>query len=374
VSIAAEVRGFELDVSIARAVTSEEIKERARRLGRRASLPVQTAIGAALEAWSHARLETYAADRVGLVIGGSNLSQGESSKAHARHLKSPDFVNPKFAVEFMDTNYLGVLSEVFGTTGEGFTVGGASASGNVALIKASDMILSGRCDACVVVGPMADLSDVELQAFHNSGALAKKYAAQPAKACRPFDREHDGFVYGQASACIVLEASEAASSRNAPVLARLLGGAIHLDGNASTNPNVLGEVAAMRDALARAGMEPDEVDYVNAHGSSSPLGDDTEVSALKELFGSQVAKLVINSTKGLTGHCLWSAGLVEAIATVAQMRGGFIHANANLENPVDSDCRFAGPKTSRASVRRAMSNSFGFGGINSSIVLAGASQ
>ena len=159
-----------------------------------------------------------------------------------------------------------------------------------------------------------------------------------------------------------------AERRHATVLAELAGYAVNLDANRLPNPSVDGEARVMRNVLRRAGIRAADVGYVNAHGSASPLGDRTEVAALHDVFDATAPW--VNSTKELTGHCLAGAGAVEAVATVVQLREGFLHPNPGLANPIDPRCRFVGRHAVPAQPRYALSNSFGFGGFNSSILLA----
>ena len=136
-----------------------------------------------------------------------------------------------------------------------------------------------------------------------------------------------------------------------------------------SDPNENGEIKAMESALTQAGITSRDVEYVNTHGTSSPLGDATELGAIKKVFKENMERIWINSTKGLTGHCLFSAGVVEAIAAIIQMQAGFIHPNKNLEDPIDKDFQFGGKHMTKAQINTAMSNSFGFGGINTSIII-----
>ena len=142
-----------------------------------------------------------------------------------------------------------------------------------------------------------------------------------------------------------------------------------LDKNSSANPSMEGEANVMFSALQRSGFSASDVDYINTHGSSSPLGDKTEAEAIYKVFRNHTSNFVLNATKGLTGHCLYSAGVVEAVATVVQMQQGFLHPNINLETPIRNDLQFCGAKAMNYQANIAMSNSFGFGGINTSIVL-----
>jgi malonyl-ACP decarboxylase len=342
--------------------------ERARRIGQRAPRCSQLAVVAALQAAAAARIEELDATRVGVIVAGHAANRSFQAQ-EAKRFAERGFVSPNLALHFMDTDLVGTVSEVLGCRGEGYSVGGASASGNVGLIHGARAVESGHVDACLVIGYLADLADADVQAFENLGALGgKRFADSPARACRPFDRAAEGFIYGEASACIVLEREASATARRANVLARVLGSALGLHASRSPSPDLEAEVLVMRRAMEQARVKPADIDYVNAHATSTPLGDTTEVSALREVLGEHVSRAWINSTKSLTGHCLWAAGVVEAIASVVQLRDGFVHPNLNLEEPIDSQCRFAGAHEVAAPLEVALSNSFGFGGINSCVV------
>lgn len=370
--VGAEIKAFSLESTVDRLSLEDQVRARALKAGTRASLGLRTVLAAVLEAWGRAGLSRtpVRAERIAVVVAGSNISQASLFNVHARYAARSAHISPRFALEFFDTNYLGTISEVLGARGPGCTVGGASASGNLALIRGHELLRLGLCDVCVVAGPLLELSILELQALSNAGALCRSFVEEPSKACRPFDKRRAGFVYGEASACVILEQRDGARER--PVSGYFWGGAVQLDGSASPAPNMEGESRAMALALEQAGVERAEVDYVNAHGSSSELGDQTELAAIHQVFGAGIERLEINSTKGLTGHCLSAAGVVEVIAVLAQAGSGFIHVNANLDEPVDDRFRFVRERALRRRFRYALSNSFGFGGINSSVVVEAA--
>lgn len=365
-----------LEISRLTGEAPETAIARAKQLARRSPFPVQTAVATLMEAWIQASLfqMPISPERLGIIVAGHNLTMGICREQTFKYNKAPEYVSPAYALQFMDTDHVGTLSEIFGIEGEGCTVGGASASGNVGIIKARQMLQLGIADACVVVGALSDLTAIELQGFANIGALGGKSIREPDRACRPFDRAHEGFIYGQGSGCIILERADSVARRKVSPLAEMAGGAIRLDGNRLSHPNAKGEAGAMERALADSGTAASEVDYINAHGSSSPLGDETELKAIKEVFKEETGRIWLNSTKGLTGHCLFSAGVVEAIASILQIRGGFVHPNANLEHPLDVGFRFAGRTAAAAPIQVVLSNSFGFGGINTSIVLKASEQ
>lgn len=350
-----------------------ELEQNSNKIIRRSNLTIETMVLAALEAWNMAELSQKPIEDInkGVIVAGNNTVQNYNYEMMKNYGNQLEYVTPSYALQFMDTNSVGVLSEIFSIRNEGFTVGGASASGNVAIIKGIQMIQSGLADICMVAGGAIDLSPLEWAAFRNLNALGGKTDFKdPKLACRPFDRLHEGFILGQAGACIILESEKSIISRGANKLAELRGGALLLDGNRLSNPSLLGEIGVMKKVLNMADLTPADIDYVNAHGTSTPLGDETELSAIEEVFGDSLSANFINSTKGITGHCFYTAGIVEAIAAMIQMREGFVHANRNLEEPVGLSKYLVKKIGVKKEINHAMSNSFGFGGINTSIVIS----
>lgn len=339
------------------------------RLLRSASLSTQLALLVALEAWQAAQLDRAQVnpERIGVVVGGSNVQQREQVQTRQRHTANPQFVSPSYGLALWDSDLVGVLSQALQIRGEGYSVGAASASGAMAIIQAARQIQSGRTDVCLAVGALFDLSSWECQGLRNLGAMGStRFQDQPEAACRPFDRESDGFIYGEGCGVIVLERAEHAQRRGAQVVGRLLGWGSGLDGNRQANPNQAGEMQAMGTALQMAGLRADQINYVNTHGTSSPLGDKTEVAALKAVG---LAHAALNATKSLTGHTLTAAGVIEAIATILQMQAGHLHPTHNLVDPIDADLPWIRQSAVAATVDYALSNSFGFGGINTTLVL-----
>ncbi|MCP4138405.1 MAG: beta-ketoacyl-ACP synthase [bacterium] len=376
VSIGAPIRDFSFDEEMqAHSSLPEELTRKAKQAARRSPFPLQVSVLSALEAWdmaglSHGNRGGIAPERLGIIIAGHNVNRNYQYELNAKFRETPEYLSPRYALHFMDTDHVGTISEIFGIMGEGFTVGTASASGNAGIIKGKQLIELGLVDACMVVGVPADLSPMEFQAFYSLGAMGgKEFRENPEKACRPFDRDHEGFIYGQGGGCLVLESLESAKKRGAQILAGIPGASLCLDANRNSDPNEEGEIRVMRGALEQAEINPSAVDYINTHGSSSPLGDKTEIQALRQIFNNDIGSIRVNATKGLTGHCLYSAGVVEAVASIIQMNRGFLHPNRNLENPIDSDINFCDAEPADAKINIALSNSFGFGGINTCIVL-----
>ncbi|NER93301.1 MAG: polyketide beta-ketoacyl:ACP synthase [Symploca sp. SIO1B1] len=340
-----------------------------RGLLRSATWSGQVAMLAVAEAWEDAKLSTAPVkpERIGLVIGGSNLQQRHQQQTWQRYQSRPEFIRPTYGLTVWDTDILGLLSQCFPIQGEGYTVGGASASGAVAIIHAARQILTGVTDISIAVGSLFDICVYECQGLMNLGAMgSERFADNPELACRPFDHNHDGFIYGEGCGVLVLEKADSAQQRGVVSQGKLLGWGLNLAGNRSPEPSQKAEAQAMSAALAMADLEPEQIDYVNTHGTSSPLGDNTEVAALKS---TELNHCLVNSTKSLTGHCLTAAGVIEAIATLLQINSNFCHPTHNLINPINDTLNWVKETAVQAEINYAISNSFAFGGINTALVL-----
>lgn len=372
-SISAVVDRFSLSAQLdAIPGLGDGLHQEARRAVRRGSFSMQATVIAALQAWASAELERtpIEPEDVGIVVANDGGMQRHHHDAFVKYREGPEYFWPRYALQGLATDPVGTISDVLSIRGEGFAVSGASASGNLAIIRAAELIEVGRVQACLVVGVLTDLSPAALQAFHNVGALGGKRPEQrPDHACRPFDRDHDGFIPGQGAGCLILESEESARRRGAAGVAAYLGGASLLDGNRHADPSESGEVRVMQRCLERAELTTGDIDYINAHGTSSPLGDQTEARAIERTLGGDAGRVWINSTKSLLGHCLFSAGVLEAIACAVQIDGEFVHPNLNLSRPIHDGLRFCGPAAHPARIRAVLSNSFGFGGINTTIAL-----
>lgn len=325
-------------------VTARRLKQ----VAHRAALPAQTAACVALKA------AEGLGERAGLIVAGGQ-PLGHQADTVLRHRDKPGALRASYALTHLDVDVVGVVSELTGIRGEGWALGGGSASGTLAVIQAARMISAGWLDQVLVVAPLAELSAAEFEAFRRTGAMVSA-----GQTCRPFDVERSGFVYGQAAAAVLLE------RESSTPLAEIAGHGHCLDARRGTEPDSEGQVRAMRTALGS--FDPAEVDYVNAHGTGSVLGDETEARSIGAVFG---AGPLVNSTKPLVGHCLSAAGLVELVATVVQLGANTVHPNVNLGTPIDG-IRLAGRTAEPHRIRTALSNSFAFGGINASVLVRAA--
>lgn len=332
---------------------------------RAASLSAQAALVALGEAWTEAGLNEVDPCRIGLVVGGSNVQQRDLARVREAHGGSGTFVRPTYALSFMDSDLCGFCTAQFAIRGLAYTVGGASASGQVALVQAAQAVLTRQVDVCIALGALMDLSHFELRGFSAIGAMGSdRFADEPSRACRPFDQEHDGFIYGESCGAVVLESEDSSARGGRTPYAALRGWGMAVDGNRNPDPSLEGEARAIRDALESAGWQPSQVDYVNPHGTGSVVGDETELMALHACGLSGVR---LNATKSLTGHGLTAAGVVETVATLLQMRVGWLHPTRNLERPIDSRFDWVAKEPVAHQVDRAMTLSMGFGGINTAL-------
>jgi 3-oxoacyl-(acyl-carrier-protein) synthase len=328
---------------------------------------------AALQAHHAAGLAgAVAPERAGHVLAGHNVNAGYIvDNALTFHRDEPDYIEPLFGLLCLDTDVLSATSELLALKGPSFTVGGACASGNLALLAALDLLRAGRVDTMLVTGAPIELEPVAVHGWALLDAISiASYNEAPERASRPFDRRREGFVPSEGAGAVVLETLAGARARGAPILAEILGASAASDACRLTRPDLDGQVRAMRTALQDAGVAPDEVDYVNAHATSTPLGDAVEVAAIKAALGRRAGRIPVNSTKSMIGHCLSAAGVVELIATVEQMRHGVLHPTINQEEPDPAlDLDFVPNRARPARIAVALSNSFGFGGLNSSVVV-----
>ena len=332
---------------------------------RAASLSAQAALLVLHEAWDEARLSEVDPRRIGLFVGGSNIQQRELERIHHDYRGRPEFLRPTYALSFMDSDVCGFCTELFAVRGLACTVGGASASGQVAIVQAAQAVLSKQVDVCIALGALMDLSHWECRGFRAIGAMGSdRYANQPELACRPFDRSSDGFIFGESCGAVVIESLESSRHRGVRPYAVLRGWGIAMDGNRNPDPSLEGEIQAILGALAASRRSPAEIDYVNPHGTGSAAGDATELQAL---HACELAKAHLNATKSLIGHGLTAAGTVEVIATLLQMRHGLLHPTRNLEDPIDPRLNWVGSKSFAHQIENALTLSMGFGGINTAL-------
>ncbi len=345
-----------------------------RKEARRTDRYSQFALVAALAAMEQSglRIDGGNGDRVGVLIGTAmgGVETIESGVAQVL-TEGPRRLSPFFIPMLLPNMASGNVAIVIGARGPNYAPTSACASSAHAIGEAAAMIRRGWADAMVVGGSEAAITRVTVGGFNAMGALSTRNDA-PAEASRPFDAERDGFVIAEGGAVLVLEALEQARDRGATVLGEVLGYGSSDDAHhiVQPAPGGVGIVAAMRLALAEAGLRPEQIDYVNAHGTSTQLNEKLETEALKTVFGGHAARLPISSTKSMTGHLLGAAGALEAAISLLAMRDGCLPPTIN-QTTADPACDLDYvPNEARAATPRwVMSNSLGFGGHNVSLVL-----
>jgi len=284
--------------------------------------------------------------------------------------KGPMRVSP-FTGPYMIPNMAGgQVAIAFGVRGPNFSVASACATGGNAIGEAFEIIRRGDADAMITGGVESELTKFGLSAFHRTGAMSTRND-DPAHASRPFDAKRDGFVFGSGGGSLILEELEFAKKRGAKIIAEMVGYATTDDAYHISAPVADGDgaVRAMRRALKKAGLTPDHVDYINAHGTSTQLNDAAETAAIKTVFGERAYKIPISSSKSMLGHLLGAAGAVEAVVAVKTIETGWIHPTINYEIPDPKcDLDYVPNQARQANVNVVMSNSFGFGGHNAVVI------
>ncbi|MCC6178492.1 MAG: beta-ketoacyl-ACP synthase II [Chloroflexi bacterium] len=361
VKIAAEVQDFDPTV----VVSAKE----ARRLDRF----IQLGLAAAKQAWDDAGLTVTPdnSERIGAISGsgiGGIGSLGEGFKT--LYTRGPSRVSPFLVVQMLVDLLPGQISMLLGLRGPNFSVVSACATSGHAIGEAAEVIKRGDADIMIAGGGEAGVVPIGLAAFHAMRALSIRND-EPERASRPFDAGRDGFVMGEGGAMLVLESLEHALARGARIHAELVGYGATADAHHVSAPSEEGEGAAraMRIALTKAGLSPRDIDYVNAHATSTPLGDRSETAAIKLAFGSAAQDVPVSSTKSMTGHLLGSAACVEAIACIKAIQDGIVPPTINLDTPDPScDLDYVPNQARKRQVNAALSNAFGFGGHNSALI------
>jgi len=373
--IGGDLSDFDLDAHLGRVGASypQGLVQRAKKLLRATPLPGTLSAAAAAQAWVDAGFgdKPVAPERFAHVLAGHNLAANYIVENVRAFADEPEFIDPLFGLMSMDSDALSVISELLSVKGPSFTVGGACASSNLAMLSALDLIRAGRADAVLVSGAAADLDPVILQGWSIIDALTyKSFNDDPASASRPFDRRREGFVPSEGAGALIFESLASARRRGASIHAETLGASSASDACRLTKPDRDGQVRAMTSALLDARVDAAQVDYVNAHATSTPLGDAVEVAAIKTVLKERAYRVPVNSTKSMVGHCLTAAGAVEMIATVLQMERGLVHPTINHQDPdPELGLDFVPNQGREQQIHCALSNSFGFGGLNSCVIV-----
>ena len=316
-----------------------------------------------------------ACERTGVMIGsGIGGLPGITEGALTLHERGPRRLSPFFIPANLINLASGHVSIRYGFTGPNHAVVTACSSGAHAIGDAARLIMLDDADVMICGGTEAAVCRLGLAGFAAARALSTGFNHDPPRASRPWDRERDGFVMGEGAGILVLEEYAHATRRRAKIYAEVIGYGMSSDAFHLTAPAEDGKGAyrSMRNALRRAGLSPDKIDYINAHGTSTPLGDEIELGAVKRVFGGHAYELSMSSTKSAIGHLLGAAGSVEAIFSILAIRGQVVPPTLNLDNPSPScDIDLVPKQAKQRMVRHALSNSFGFGGTNATLIFAG---
>ena len=352
-----------------------------RKKARTLDLYAQYALVAAEQAVKDSGIEDDAnlnKDRVGVIvaagIGGLHTFEEEAGYYALNAENGPKY-NPFFIPKMIADIASGHISMQYGYHGPNYGTVSACASSNNAIISAFDLIRLGKADAVVTGGAEAAIYPAGVGGFNAMHALSTRNDS-PETASRPFSKSRDGFVMGEGSVVLVLEELEHAKARGAKIYAEVAGGGLSADAYhlTATHPEGLGAVLAMRNALDDAGMKPEDIDYINVDGTSTPVGDVSEIKAIKEVFGDHVYDLNISSTKSMTGHLLGATGALEAMMSIKAIENDIVpptinHEEDDQDEEIDYSINFTFNKAQKRPVRAALSNSFGFGGHNATVIL-----
>jgi len=378
--IACEVKGFEPGLYM-------ESKE-----ARKMALFSQYAVAAAVQAWRDAGMEgaqdgenprgdaPYPAGRIGIVLGNGIGGLEVCTESHRKLFESgPGRMLPMTVPLMIANEAAGNVAIRLGVKGPALTAVTACASGTDALGQALDLIRAGRCDAVLAGGTEAAIAEFAMGGFCRLKALSTAFNDRPSEASRPFDVDRDGFVIGEGAAVLVLEDWDRAKERGATIYAEFAGYGASCDAYHLTAPDPTGQggAAALVSALEDAELAPEDIDYYNAHGTSTKINDPVETQMLKLAFGEYARKLKISSTKSMTGHCIAAAGAIEALVCVKAVQEGFVPPTINLQKPdlaEGCDLDYTPNQGLSLPVRAAASGSLGFGGHNSVIIMRKAGE
>lgn len=317
-------------------------------------------------------------DRIGVIvaagIGGLHTFEEEAGYYAINKENGPKY-NPFFIPKMIADIASGHISMEYGYHGPNYGVVSACASSNNAIIDAFNYIRLGKADAFITGGAEAAIYPAGVGGFNSMHALSTRNDS-PETASRPFSKSRDGFVMGEGSAILILEELEHAKARGAKIYAEVVGGGMSADAYhlTATHPDGLGAKLAMKAALDDAGMKPEDIDYINVHGTSTPVGDVSEIKAITELFGDAAYKLNISSTKSMTGHLLGATGALEALFSIKAVEENIVpptinHEEGDEDEDIDYSLNFTFNKAQKREVRAALSNAFGFGGHNATVIV-----
>jgi len=339
-----------------------------RKLFRRTTFSARIGMLTALDAWLDAGLTIGDGDpyQTSVLVAGHNLNSNYIFELIKQYQDEPEYIDAMAGVEAIDSNIPGIIAEVLELKGPSFVLGGACASGNLALRDGFRDIMSGDCTRSVVCGPPFDVSPADILAstIINAVVIKPEYQNRPEEASRPFDVDRCGFLYSHGAATLILESLDSALERGIHIYGEVLGVSAGANANHLPMPGVEDQERVMLELLRQSDVEPGEVSYVNCHATGTPAGDLQEIRAIKNVFGKDAENLRINAPKSMLGHTCWASPLVETVGGLLQMKYGELHPTINirrLDPEIDLDVVLE-PRVFQ--IELMLKNSFGFGGIN----------
>lgn len=342
--------------------------KRLRKIIRKAPFATALSVLCAVDAYISSGLVDTDFDhtRFAVIVSGHNLNKLYQHNNFIQFQEEPDYVDSMAAFLSLDTDHAGSVAEILEAKGPIYTMGGACASANIALRNAVDELLYHGNEVAMVVGAPLEFAPMDLHAMALMGAITfQNFHDTPHLASRPYDADREGFIPSHGAGVLVLETLEHAKARGAHIYAEIMGVQAMSDACHLPSPSVEGQSRTMSRLMEKTGIPPEEIDYISAHATSTPLGDLTELRSIKQAFGDQAYKLKINAPKSMLGHTCWSAPAVETIAAVMQMNNGWLHPSINIDNlDPEVDVDVCANEPVQYEVRTMLKNSFGFGGIN----------
>ena len=350
-------------------------RKEARKMDRYAQLAMISAMQAVQD--SGMDLEAEDKNRIGVIFGvgiGGIKTFEEEVGYYAQHKEAGPKFNPFFIPKMIADIASGLISIQYGFHGPNYTTTSACASSTNALADAFNLIRLGKANVIVSGGAEAAITAAGVGGFNAMHALSTRND-DPQHASRPFSASRDGFIMGEGAGCLILEELEHAKARGAKIYAEMVGAGMSADAHhiTASHPEGLGACLVMKNALEDAGLQPDQIDYINVHGTSTHVGDISEAKAIKQVFGEAAYKLNISSTKSMTGHLLGAAGAVEALASVLAVKNDIVPPTINHEEDdkdpeIDYNLNYTFNKAQKREIRAALSNTFGFGGHNACVI------
>ena len=368
--IGADLSGYDIAGKIAsfEARVPGDTFKRMRKLIQYVPWSTKLTILMALDAFLDSRLAGagYDMTRVAAIVAGHNINLNYHYEQRLQFAEEPDFMDGMLSLHGLDTDHAGCISELLGVRGPIYTVGAACATGNSALRSGMDEIRYHDAEAAIITGAVVDFSPPDLHAMALMGAIAfQSFNDLPEAASRPWDVRREGFVPAHGGGVMVLERLTSAVKRGAKIYAELVAVEANSDGSHLPQPSEEGQTRAMRRVLEKAQLKPEQIDYISAHATSTPLGDISEIHSIKNVFGDHAYRLKLNATKSMLGHTCWSAAIVESIAAILQMNAGKLHPSINIDElDPEVDLEICRGRVVETPVNYLMKNSFGFGGIN----------